>query len=436
MKSPIPFRTAVANLLVAILEQARVLRLSQAAGSLAFLSMFAMVPMFSIAFAVLTALPVFGEIREALHRFLDGNLFPSAFSETLLSHVGQFAAQAGELSLVGAAAFFATAFTALLTVEATLNRIWGAPRPRPLSLRLMLYWAILTLGPLLLASSLALNGLLVTRWLRGGDLQELRSLWFIVLPWLTTFIGLALLYRVVPATHVRWREAFIGALLASVLIELLRRGIGIYVAQLPSYTIVYGAFAALPLFLFWLFLGWMALLAGALLAANLRWWRRLDDRKARRTVADRFDEARSVLDALAAELGGRTEAMLPVDRLRGLFDGDPRRAAETAGLLVSLDYLTRFASLPDSAPAVASQGAGRLAAWRRRRATRRGASLLDADDDDPVWSERWGWAAAPSELTLRRLFEAVWQPPAAEAGDTRRRFPADFLDAPLVAMPR
>ncbi|TXL65898.1 YihY family inner membrane protein [Zeimonas arvi] len=424
----VPFGKALVNLLRAMREQARVLHLSQVAGSLAFLSMIAIVPMFSLGFAVLTALPVFGKMREALNRFLDGNLFPTAFSETLLSHLAQFAAKAGELSAIGAIAFFVTAFTALLTVEATMNQIWGADRHRPLTLRLTLYWAVLTLGPLLLATSLSFNGLVVASWLRSGEMQQLRGLWFALVPWLTSFVGLSLLYRLVPATVVRWRDAFIGALFASLLIEVLRRGLGLYVAQFPSYTIVYGAFAALPLFLLWLFLGWTALLAGALLAANLRWWRQPDDTQVRRTLADRFDEARGVLEAMARELGDNADAMLPVRRLAGLFDGDPRRAAEAAGLLVSLGYVTRFVRLIDVAPIEEKPGMRKLGGLRRL--LRRSPLPVVDDEDDPIWAERWGWAARPSASSLRPLFDAIWCP---ASGDSRQAFPSALLDAPLWA---
>jgi len=422
----VPFGKAAANLIRAMLAQARELHLSQVAGSLAFLSMIAIVPMFSLGFAVLTALPVFGRMRDALHRFLDGNLFPAAFSETLLSHLAQFAAKAGELSAIGAVAFFVTAFTALLTVEATMNQIWGADRRRPLTLRLTLYWAVLTLGPLLLATSLSFNGLVVTSWLSSGEMQELRGLWFALVPWLTSFVGLSLLYRLVPATKVRWSEAFAGALFASMLIELLRRGLGLYVAQFPSYTIVYGAFAALPLFLLWLFLGWLALLAGALLAANLRWWRQLDDTQVRRTLADRFDDARGVLESMARELGVSAEAIMPARRLAGLFGGDPRLAGETASLLVSLGYLTRFVTLTDVAPVGERPGLSGLGPVRRL--LRRTPLPVVEDEDDPIWAERWGWAAPPSGLSLRALFDAIWRP---AGGDSRQAFPAAFLDAPL-----
>ncbi|MFP5405605.1 MAG: YihY family inner membrane protein, partial [Gammaproteobacteria bacterium] len=348
--APTSTSAALLNLLRTMSQQARALRLAEAAGSLAFLSLIAIVPMFTIAFAVLTALPVFDRMREGLQGFLNGNLFPTAFSETLLSHLNEFASKAGELSLVGSGVFFVTAFTVLLTVEVTLNRIWGADRQRPLTLRLTLYWALLTLGPLLLATSITANGIVMSSWLRGRDLRELRGLWLVLVPWLTTFSSLILLYRLVPATHVRWRDAIIGALLASLLVELMRRLFAIYVANLPTYTVVYGAFAALPMFLLWLFLGWTSLLVGALLAANLRWWRHSAVAHTRGS-GDRFDDARAVLSAMAKELGDRRDAALPARRLQALFDGDPQRALESATLLASLGYLTRFVTLVDVVPA-------------------------------------------------------------------------------------
>ncbi len=430
MSTEVPISKALANLLCAMRDQSGALHLSQAAGSLSFLSLIAIVPMFSIAFAVLAALPVFGRMREGLHRFLDGNLFPAAFSETLLSHVEQFASAAGELSLLGAAAFFVTAFTALLVVEDTLNRIWCVDRRRPLTLRLTLYWTLLTLGPLVLATSLAVNGMLMTSLLRG-DTGDLGSLWVLMLPAVLTLAAVTLLFRLMPSTPVRWRDAAAGALLATLLLELMRRVVGLYIAQLPTYTVVYGAFAALPLFLLWLFLGWMALLTGALLAANLRWWRQPVELSVERTHADRFDDARALLAMMADELGPATNAVLAAQRTETLFDRDPLRAAETAALLASLGYLTRYVRIGDPESPSDLPKPRRFALIRRLLASR-GAGGVEADDtlfEAPIWSERWGWAGAPQHMSLRPLFEAIWQPTDS---DSRRSFPAAFLDLPLV----
>ncbi|MGE0805502.1 MAG: YihY family inner membrane protein [Burkholderiaceae bacterium] len=419
---------AAAKLLRAMVRQGKQLHLTHTAGSLSFLSLLALVPMFSIAFAVTTALPTFTRLRQALQEFLASNLFPSAISETILTYLSQFAAKASGLSLIGAAAFFVTAFTALLTIEDTLNRIWVADRPRPLATRLTLYWTLLTLGPLMLGASLTIHGVVATAWLRGDSLDELRSLWLVVLPWGISLVSLTLLYRLVPSARVRWREAFAGALLAALLLHLLRTGLGWYVAKLPSYTVVYGAFAALPLLLLWLFLGWMALLAGALLAANLRFWGQPGEPHCARTPAERFIDARLLLQAMAETLGADRNGALPAAHLSRRLDDDPRRFAEAALLLSELGYVTRLATL---------------------------AGAPSAGSDDPQWNERWAWARDPMGMSLRPLFEAVWQAsgepeatpkgaagrrsgrstgsPAGPAGPARAAdFPAPFLDAPLA----
>jgi membrane protein len=392
--------SALVELVRDMVRRGSALRLEQAAGSLAFLSMLAIVPMFSIGFAVLTALPVFDELREALDRFLDGNLIPEAFSNTLLSHLGEFAAGARQLSLAGSIFFFVTAFTTLLTVEATLNRIWDTRRSRGLARRLVLYWALLTLGPLALGTSLVFNGLFVGKLLGGSMVSELRTLWTILLPSLTTFIGLTLLYRLLPAAPVRWGHAAWGALLATCLFELLRRGMTLYVAYLPSYTIVFGAFASLPLFLLWLFFGWLALLGGALLAASLRRWRLPRANLVLDTPAGRFESARAVLERMIDLAGDDPQSTVQAGRLAAAFGNDTDQARETAALLAATGYIMRYAPLD------------------RKSRTRQ-------SDGASIWEERWGWARSPAELDLRALFESQWK------GGDSARLDAGLLDRPL-----
>lgn len=424
----------------AMVRQGRQLQLQQAAASLAFLSMLAIVPMFSIVLAVTTASPAFTRLREALQAFMAANLFPAAISDTALGYLNEFAAKANELSLVSLAAFVLTALMALMTIERTLNRIWAADRPRPLAIRLTLYWMLLTLGPLLLGAYLAVHGRVATSWLRGTDLSELRSVWLVVLPWVTTIGGLMLLYRLLPSAMVRWREALAGALVAAALIEVLRSLLGWYVAGLPTYTVVYGAFAALPLFLLWLFLAWMALLAGALLAANLRFWGRPGEPHLARSPSERFDDAYGVLLAMRDALRGDRHGALQVEDLAPMFDDDARRAGEAALLLARLGYVTRFVSLGDGAPG------GQAPALRRGP---RGRGLArrwfgKAADADSIWSERWAWAEDPGAMTPRAAFEAIWDEgrratiAGASQGTPQQGalgFQAAFLDRPLVPPP-
>ncbi|MBN9428851.1 MAG: YihY family inner membrane protein [Burkholderiales bacterium] len=404
---------STAKLLRAMVRQAQQLHLTQTAGSLSFLSLLALVPMFSIVFAVTTALPTFARLRQALQQFMAANLFPSAISDTIFTYLNQFAAKASGLSLIGSAAFFITAFTALLTIEETLNRIWVADRPRPLANRLTLYWTLLTLAPLMLGASLTVHGVVATAWLRGENLDQLRNLWLVVLPWVISLTGLTLLYRLLPSAPVRWREALAGALLAALLLHLLRSGLGWYVAKLPSYTVVYGAFAALPLLLLWLFLGWMALLVGALLAANLRFWGQPGEPHRLRTPAERFHDARQLLGMMAEQIGANPDGALPVARFRERLGDDPQRFAEAALLLARLGYVTRLVNLGEAAPS------GREA-----------VSGVVSDASLPPWNERWIWAQAPAGLTLRPLFEAIWHD---RRGSSPGDFPAAFLDQPLAA---
>lgn len=395
----------LARLVRAMWRQARRLQLPQTAGSLTFLSLLAIAPMFSIVFRVTTASPMFGRLRDALQGFLMANLFPASISDTVLGLLNQFAAKANELSVIGLTVFLLTAFLALQTIEGTLNRIWLAEGRRPVAHRLALYWMLLTLGPLLLGASLVFHGVVATSWLRGAELNEVRNVWYFVLPWTTAVAGLTLLYRLLPSAWVRWRDAFAGAMLAAFLFEFLRTMLGLYVTGLPTYTIVYGAFAALPLFLLWVFLGWLSVLLGALLAANLRFWSSPGEPHLERTPADRFGDAHAVLDAMREALGGDPYAAMPVERIERALDGDTGRALEAATLLTRLGYIVRFVQFgvppPGDGEASAMARRGRLGRLlRSRRRPHAG--------EDTVWAERWAWADDPRRMSERALFEAVW----------------------------
>jgi membrane protein len=417
----------IARLARAMWRQARQLHLPQTAGSLSFLSLLAIAPMFSIVFWVTTASPMFGRLRDALQGFLLVNLFPSSISDTVIELLNQFAAKANELSVIGLTVFLLTAFVALHTIEGTLNRIWLADRRRPFAHRLAMHWMMLTLGPLLLGASLVFHGIVATSWLRGADLNEVRNAWYLVLPGVTSVAGLTLLYRLLPSAWVRWRDAFLGAALAAFLFEFLRTALGLYVTSLPTYTIVYGTFAALPLFLLWLFLGWMAVLVGALLAANLRFWTSTGEPHLARTPAARFDDALVVLDAMRERLGADSHAAMPVDGIAPALGGDAERAVEVALLLTRLGYLTRFVQLGEPDAADAPMAASRSARLRRsaRRWRRRDAGV------DTVWAERWAWADDPRAMSLRALFEEIW---TAGRPRERERIP-DAIDRPLVVDP-
>ena len=392
---------------MALTRRGRRLRLPQTAASLAFLSLLALVPVFTIAVSLLGALPILGKLRQSLLQFLAANFFLPSFSETLVGYLNQFAAKVSELSLLGAVTFLATAFSALLTIDRTLNRIWSAPEQRPLVRRLTIYWTFLTLGPLLLAASLTVNGIIASEVFGGAPLRHVERAWLSAFPWITSVGGLTLLYRIVPNAPVRWSDAMAGALTAAIGLDILKRLMAFQVVKLPTYTVVYGAFAALPLFLMWLFLMWLMVLAGALLAASIPYWGVGSGGPRERSPARRFDLASAVLMALLR--GARDgHATLQPRALTGVFDGDPSRAEATARLLVSLGYLDRY--------------------WRLD-------GPASGDGERTVWAEHWGLRSGAGSMSLRPIFELLWQDSSPSDGAVLTQMDFSVIDRPLMDLP-
>lgn len=391
------------GLALALARQGARLQLPQTAASLVLLTLLALVPVITIAVSLLGALPAFSSLRDSVLRFLATNFLLPSFSDTLVRLLNQFSAKASELSAVGAAVFFATAFSALLTLDRTLNRIWATPHPRPISRRLTVYWTFLTIGPLLLAASIAVNGVIVTELFAATGLRQVERAWLSVLPWLTTIGGLTLLYRLVPNAPVRWGEAFAGALAAAVVLELLKRGLAFQVAKLPTYTVVYGAFAALPLFLVWLYLLWLTILAGALLAASIPYWGAGAGVHLPPSVADRFSMAAGALEALVRAARDGHPA-IPAGELRALFDRDPARAEETARLLARLGYIDRYWRLGDAA----------------------------GDGERAIWEERWALVPGAGQRSMRALFESLWRSRVPGTDEPGEPFDLGRVDRPLV----
>lgn len=255
------------------------LQLPQVAGSLTFTSLLALVPLLTIVLAIFTLFPAFGQLRSALDAWFVHNLMPKAIAVTISSNLTQFAAQAKGLSALGAVVLVFTATTTMNMVERAFNRIWNVKTPRPLSQRLLVYWALLTLGPLMFALSLTVSTQIFAA---GGALGRNPGPFGQLLATLASLVittgGYALLYMVVPNRPIRWRDALWGALAAALAFELAKRGFGLFIRQFPTYAIIYGALAALPLFLVWLYVTWLITLLGAVLAAALpviryeRWW--------------------------------------------------------------------------------------------------------------------------------------------------------------------
>lgn len=242
----------------------------QTAGSLTYTTLLSLVPLFTVALAVATAFPVFDDTIGALQLFLLENFLPDAQGiDTIADQITAFTANAGRLTAIGLVFFFVTAVMLMTTIDTALNRLFRVQRSRPMLQQVLMYWAVITLGPVLIGLSLSMTSFAVGAsfgWLRLSIVADavLR-----VLPFIFTCAALTLLYAVVPYRHVRARDALIGGVLAGIAFEFAKRGFAVYLARFPTYSLIYGAFATIPIFLVWLYMSWVVVLAGATLTAML-----------------------------------------------------------------------------------------------------------------------------------------------------------------------
>ena len=242
--------------------------LSLTASSLTFTTLIALVPLVTVMLALFAAFPMFAQFQIAIEQYLTQSLVPEQIAIPVLSTLTAFAAKANRLGAAGLALLVLTALALMLTMDRALNAIWRVRRPRPLGQRVLVYWAALTLGPLVLGASLTLTSYAVSAskglvvGLPGGLATVLGLLEFSLL-----VASLAALFHYVPNTDVRWRHALAGGVFAALGFEAAKRGLGWYVGVVPTYSTVYGAFATLPIFLLWIYLCWVVVLLGAVVAA-------------------------------------------------------------------------------------------------------------------------------------------------------------------------
>ena len=264
--SRFPWRDTLATLRVRFRDD----RMGLSASSLTFTTSIALVPFFTVALAVFTAFPMFGRLQGALEAWLVKSLIPDNIARQVLGYLTQFSGQASKLGGVGLAVLLLTAISLILTIDRTLNGIWRVRTPRPLAQRLLIYWAAITLGPLVLAASLAVSSYVLSAS-RGlvGDLPISLRFLLDVFQFFLVAGSMAALYRFVPNTYVRWAHAWSGGLFVAAGLEIAKRGIAIYLSAVPTYSLVYGAFATLPILLVWIYVSWLIVLMGAVIAAYL-----------------------------------------------------------------------------------------------------------------------------------------------------------------------
>jgi membrane protein len=243
-------------------------RCLQIASSLTFTTLLALVPLVTIMLTLMSAFPAFLGLGEHIHAFLLANVLPDKAGKIVTGYIEQFSGRAGRLTALGTAFLAITAFLMMFTMERAFNSIWRVSRPRPLAQRILVYWAALTLGPVLIGASLS-----ITSYLVGVSLGFTRETPFAgtailgLVPFALTWAAFTLLYYVVPSRSVKPRHALIGGLVAAFAFEVMKRSFALFITQIPTYTLVYGAFAVVPIFLLWIYFSWVVIVIGALITA-------------------------------------------------------------------------------------------------------------------------------------------------------------------------
>ncbi len=321
-------------------ERFREDRLGLTASSLTFTTMISLVPLATVMLAVFSAGPMFAGLEPALQKYLLQNLVPDSIAKPVLQSLTQFAGKARGMGTAGLAVLVASALALVLTIDRTLNAIWRVRRPRALGQRVLVYWSALTLGPLAMGLSLTLTGAAlslsgVATW-PGGLSFLIDVVQFAILA-----AAMAGLFHYVPNTPVRWAHAWAGGVFVAAAFEIAKALLALYLSTVPTYNKVYGAFATVPILMLWVYLGWLIVLLGAVIAAyapslSMRVVRQAD------TPGWRFELALVVLRELHGARQG-VQHGLSLVTLAQHMRIDPLQLENVLEMLCSLDWVQRLA---------------------------------------------------------------------------------------------
>ncbi|WP_085316462.1 YihY family inner membrane protein [Derxia lacustris] len=385
-------------------------RIADVAGSLTYTTVLSLVPLLTVALALFTAFPLFDQFRVSLQDWLVHNLLPDAISKGVMTYLNQFAAKAARISAVGGFFLVLTSMALLFTVDGAFNTIWRVREPRPLLQRLAMYWAVLTIGPLLLGASLTLTSVIVGHP-RGRDDGLVTSL-IELLPAAFSVAAFTFAYLVLPNKKVRLADALAGGVLAGIAFEVAKKLFALFITRFNTYTTVYGTFAAVPLFLLWVYLCWLITLFGAAMAATLpvlrnERWQRVPE------SGDAFLDAMAVLEQLwrAHRPASGSSAGASLDELRAGTRLGAGELEEVLARLVATGWVARLGVHAARAPVGARLGLRRV-----------------ARDD-----ERWALVVDARDIRVSEVFRAFTLMAAGRSGAPAAiRHAAEAVDAALA----
>ncbi|MDR2325001.1 MAG: YihY family inner membrane protein [Acidovorax sp.] len=373
------------------------------ASSLTFTTLLALVPFFTVLLSVFTAFPSFARLENTLQSWLVENLIPGEIAAQVMGYLMQFASKASQLGVVGLGFLVVTVISLILTMDRTLNNIWRVQRLRPLGQRLLVYWAVLTLGPLLMGVSIATTSYVLSAS-KGlvAALPEPVQWAFNSVEFLLLSTAMAALYHYVPNTPVRWPHAWAGGLFVALGMALSKKVLGLYLVAVPTYSVIYGTFATLPILLIWIYVCWVIFLLGAVVAAYLPslltgMGRKADDQ------GWNFELALEIIAALEP-LRGQLQRGMPCQALAKRLRVD-RLQLEPA--LAALTTMRWVGAMPDGGTAYLEEGEPRYVLLADPDTTLlepllEQLLLVRSDSTAPLWTGA-GWDSALLRAALPKI---------------------------------
>lgn len=242
------------------------------ASALTYTALLAVVPLFTITFGILSVFPAFENLQEEAKVIIFTNMVPSV-GDAMQQYLDKFVHNAANLTSIGTAVLVVTSIMLLFTIEGAFNRIWRVSEPRPILTRLLAFWAILTLTPLLFGLSLSLSGT-ASKILLSMNIEPVAAglIQSKYLPFVVEAVIFALLYTVIPNRDVGRKDAVIGGVIAAAMLEASKYGFAMYTKAFPAYETVYGALSLIPIFLLWFYITWAILLLGAVITSSIPEW--------------------------------------------------------------------------------------------------------------------------------------------------------------------
>jgi len=253
-----------------LLKKIKTEQIHVVAGYLSYVTLMSLVPLMVVMLSVMTAFPIFSEIKGTIEGFVYSNFVPTS-GDVVQHHITGFVSNASKMSVIAVTFLFLFALLLISAIDKSFNKLWKVNGKRRLVTAFSMYWMVLTLGPILVGSSIVVTSYIVSLVSLGDyDVFGLANIFLRLLPMLASIGAFLILYMVVPNKTVVFRFALSGAVVAAILFELAKKGFAFYVTQLPSYQAIYGALGTIPILFLWVYLSWLVTLIGAVFTVSLQ----------------------------------------------------------------------------------------------------------------------------------------------------------------------